>query len=259
MPSGASYNARAPRSHRTALGELLAIWGALPRTVRRYASDFAAVFAEEGREVPNRLAWIAIPATIAGILIVAAWLLLCVATASWIAATYDWRWEMALYLVALVNVALAVVALAAAYRSLKAPLFPFTTYEIQRLRGDGAVLSGERTSAEPPHVADAGPRERALMRSEAELEARLCEVRQATPRLLTTPSVIAATAAVGLFLGLVTAKRKPRTTVVAAQGAAGVPVTRQLFNVALSQLSGLAVAAALREFQRRAWHGRTGF
>lgn len=259
MPSRTSYNAGAPRSHRTALGELLAIWGALPRTVRRYASDFAAVFAEEGREVPNRLAWIAIPAIIAGILIVAAWLLLCVATASWIAATYDWRWEMALYLVALVNVVLAVVALAAAYRSVRAPLFPFTTYEFQRLRRDGTTLSGEGASAEAPPLAAAGPRERALMRSEAELEARLSQVKQATPALLTTPSVIAATAGVGLVLGLVTAKRKPRTTVVAAQAAGSVPVTRQLLNVALSQLSSLAVAAALREFQRRAGHGRSGF
>ena len=81
------------RSHRTALGQLFAMWGALPRTARRFASDFSAVFAAETRELGSRLAWAAIPAGLAIVLIVAAWLLLCVATASWIAATYGWRQE----------------------------------------------------------------------------------------------------------------------------------------------------------------------
>src|SRR5688572_25760936 len=112
------------------------MWGALPRTARRFASDFSAVFAAETRELGSRLAWAAIPAGLAIVLIVAAWLLLCVATASWIAATYGWRWEMALYLVALVNIVLAVVAAMLAFRSLKVPMFPFTTYEIHRLRNN---------------------------------------------------------------------------------------------------------------------------
>lgn len=252
MPVGTSFDATPPRKGRSALGQLLAMWGGLPRVVRRFAGDFAAVFAEEGREIPHRLAWIAIPAAIGGVLIVAAWLLLCVATASWLAAAYGWRWEMALYLVALVNVALAILAAAAAYRALKAPLFPFTTYELHRLRnGDPRANAPE---AGPP-LDHAGPKERALLRSEAELEARLSQVRQATPALLATPSVIAATAGIGMCLGLLTAKRKPRGGNVPPP--AGLPLPRQLLNIAFGQLSSFAVAAALREFQRRAGHGRS--
>jgi hypothetical protein len=254
MPVGTSFNATPPRKGRSALGQLLAMWGALPRVVRRFAADFAAVFAEEGREIPHRLAWIAIPAAIGGVLVVAAWLLLCVATASWLAAAYGWRWEMALYLVALVNVALAILAAAAAFRALKAPLFPFTTYELHRLRGGDAGAGEDALEAGPP-LDDAGPKERALLRSEAELEARLSQVRQATPALLATPSVIAATAGLGLCVGLLTAKRKPRGGSVPPS--AGVPLPRQLLNIAFGQLSSLAVAAAMREFQRRAGHGRS--
>jgi MFS family permease len=253
MPLESSYQAETPRSRRTALGQLLAMWGALPRTARRFAADFAAVFADEGREVPQRLAWIAIPAALGAVLIVAAWLLLCVATASWIAATYGWRWEMALYLVAVVNVLLALIAVIAAYRALKSPLFPFTTYEWHRLRSNGERYS-EKGIVDAPPLAHAGPKERALIRSEAELQARLAQVKQATPELLTTPSVVAATVAVGLILGFATAKRKPRGAVVAVP--AGISLTRQLLNVAIGQLSSLAAAAALREFQRRARHER---
>lgn len=252
MPVGTSFDATRPRKGRSALGQLLAMWGALPRVVRRFASDFAAVFAEEGREVPHRLAWIAVPAAIGGVLIVAAWLLLCVATASWLAAAYDWRWEMALYLVALVNVALAMLAVLAAYRALKVPLFPFTTYELHRLRG--AEGRGDGDAEAGPPLEGAGPKERALMRSEAELEARLSQVRHATPALLATPSVIAATAGVGLCLGLLTAKGKPRGRPVPP--AATVTLPRQLLNIAFGQLSSLAIAAAMREFQRRAGPGR---
>ncbi|MGQ0750739.1 MAG: hypothetical protein ACT4PS_09420 [Betaproteobacteria bacterium] len=253
MPVGTSFRATPPRRGRSALGQLVAMWGALPRVVRRFASDFAAVFAEEGREVPHRLAWIAIPAAIGGVLIVAAWLLLCVATASWLAAAYDWRWEMALYLVALVNVALAILAAVAAYRAVKAPLFPFTTYELHRLRSGDARAGEDALEAGPP-LDHAGPKERALMRSEAELEARLSQVRHATPALLATPSVIATTAGIGLCLGLLTAKRRPRTGTLPPPAAA--PLPRQLLNIAFGQLSSLAVAAAMREFQRRTGHGR---
>lgn len=251
MPVGTSFDATPPRKGRSALAQLLAMWGALPRVVRRFASDFAAVFAEEGREIPHRLTWIAIPAAIGSVFIVAAWLLLCVATASWLATAYGWRWEMALYLVALVNAALAILAVLAAYRALKAPLFPFTTYELHRLRGADARGDGH-AEAGPPFE-DAGPKERALMRSEAELEARLAQVRHATPALLATPSVIAATAGVGLCLGLLTAKGRARGRSVPP--AATVTLPRQLLNIAFGQLSSLAIAAAMREFQRRAGRG----
>jgi MFS family permease len=246
------------RSHRTALGQLFAIWGALPRTVRRYASDFSAVFAAETRQLGSRVAWAAIPAVLALILVVAGWLLLCVATASWIAATYQWRWEMALYLVALVNIVLAVIAALLAFRSLKAPSFPFTTYQIQRLRSNDEPLNvaDETVLGNTPSLDHAGPKERALMRSEAELEARISQVKNATPQLLTTPSVIAATAGVGLAFGFLTGKRKTRQVVVARTGTANAPLARQLINVAIGQLSSLAVHAALREFQRRALRGR---
>lgn len=253
MQVGTSFDAAPPRKGRSALGRLLAMWGALPRVVRRFATDFAAVFVEEGREVPHRLARIAIPIAIGGVLVVAAWLLACVATASWLAAAYGWRWEVALYLVALANVAAALIAVAAAYRALKAPLFPFTTYELHRLR-NGDVRAGEHVLETAPPLDHAGPKERALMRSEAELEARLSQVRQATPALLTTPSVIATTAGIGLCLGLLTAKRKARGRAVSPPAA--VPLSRQLLNVALGQLSSLAMAAAMRELQRRAGHGR---
>jgi MFS family permease len=252
MQVGTSFDAAPPRKGRSALGRLLVMWGALPRVVRRFAADFAAVFAEEGREVPHRLAWIAIPAVIGGALLAAAWLLACVATASWLAATYGWRWEMALYLVALANVVLALIAVAAAYRALKAPLFPFTSYELHRLRSGDARAGDDVLEGGPP-LDHAGPKERALMRSEAELEARLSQVRQATPALLTTPSVIAATAGIGLCFGLLTAKRKAR--VRTGSPPAAVPLSRQLLNIAFGQLSSLAVAAAMREFQRRAGSG----
>ena len=49
-------NAAPPRVDRTGLRQLIALWGVLPRTVRRFAGDFAAVFAEEGRELPARVA-----------------------------------------------------------------------------------------------------------------------------------------------------------------------------------------------------------
>lgn len=252
---------RTSRSHRTALGQLLAMWGALPRSMRRFASDFSAVFAAESRELGTRLAWAAIPAGLAVILIIVAWLLFCVATASWIAATYEWRWEMALYLVTLVNIVLAVIAALLAFRSVKAPFFPFTTYEIHRLRSNGDPLdvTEEHALASAPPMDHAGPKERALMRSEAELEARISQVRNATPHLLTTPSVIATAAGVGLALGYLTGKRKTRQVVVARAGSAHVPLTKQLINVAFGQLSSLAVAAALREFQRRAGHERRDY
>lgn len=256
MPYEASLNAGTRRVHRTALGQLLALWGALPRTIRRFATDFGAVFAEEGREVPARLAWIAIALVIAGILIIAGWLLLCVATASWLVAAQGWRWEMALYLIALANVLLALIAIIVAYRSLKSPLFPFTSYELHRLRSsDDPQLEDPRAGVPaeaPAALAHAGPRERALMRSEAELEARLSEVRRVTPQLIATPSVIAAAAGVGLVAGYLT-KRKSRETAATYQ-AQGVPLGRQLLNVAFGQLSSVAVAAALREIQRRAGH-----
>ena len=43
MPVGTSFDATPPRKGRSALGQLLAMWGALPRVVRRFATDFAAV------------------------------------------------------------------------------------------------------------------------------------------------------------------------------------------------------------------------
>lgn len=249
-------NAGGPRVHRTGLQQLLALWGALPRTIRRFVGDFAAVAAEEGRELPARLAWAAGAAVIAGILVVAGWLLLCAATASWLTSAHGWRWEMSLYAVAAANLLLAVIATLAAYRSLKSPLFPFTSYELNRLRSSETRVSrqGVSPAAEMPlpHPKP-GSREQALIQSEAELEARLTEVRHATRRLIATPSVIAATAGVGFVAGYITSKRKARTTVVSTH-AAQVPLTRQLMNIAFGQLSSLAVAAAMRELQRRTGH-----
>ena len=242
-------NAAPPRVDRTGLRQLIALWGVLPRTVRRFAGDFAAVFAEEGRELPARVAWTAVALVIAGILLVAGWLLLCVATASWLAAAHGWRWEMAAYLVALANVLLAVIALIVVYRSLKSPFFPFTSYGLHRLRSDKS--GGARPDEGVPPL-NPGPRERELMRSEAELETRLREARRATPELIATPSVIAAVAGVGFIVGYFT-KRKARSTIVAGE-ARQVPLARQLANIAFGQLSSLAVAAALRELQRRTGH-----
>lgn len=242
------------RSRRTALGQLISMWAALPRSIRRFVADFAAVMAEEGRDIPGRLATTAIAVVIAAIVIVCGWLLLCVATAAWLVSAQAWRWEMALYLVAVVNLAIAVIAILATYRGLKSPFFPVTTYELQRLR----EANHEHAADEPvpEAVANAGPRERALIRSEADLEARLAEVRRATPLLIATPSVIAATAGVGFALGYISANPR-RSRGRTAQTQTRVPLTRQLLNIAFGQLSSLAVAAALREFQRRAGDDRS--
>jgi hypothetical protein len=94
------------------------------------------------------------------------------------------------------------------------------------------------------------------MQSKTELQSRISQVKRVTPQLLTTPSVIAATLGVGVLLGWVTSKRKQQNTIVAAQ-APGVPMTRQLVSIAFGQLSSLALAAALREIQRRTGHDRS--
>lgn len=250
MPAPASFSGAPRRVHRTALGQLLALWGALPRAMRRFAGDFAAVFAEEGREVPRRLAWSAVACVIGGILVVSGWLLACAATASWMVTAYGWRWDMALYVVALANLALAAIAILAAWHALKGPFFPYTSYELHRLRHGDDGQPHPSAADTPVELADPGPRERALMRSEAELEARLAEVRRVTPQLIATPSVIAATAGVGFVAGYLTSRRKSRPRSIAGE-AQNVPLTRQLLNIAFGQLSSLAVAAALREFQRR--------
>jgi len=255
MPSPASFSGAPRRVHRTALGQLLALWGALPRAMRRFAGDFAAVFAEEGREVPRRLAWSAVASAIAGILVVSGWLLACAATASWMVTAYGWRWDMALYVVALANLAPAVIAILAAWHALKTPFFPYTSYELHRLRNNEGRSSPERAGSPaeaPAPLADLGPRERALLRSEAELKARLSEVRRVTPRLIATPSVIAATAGAGWVAGYITTRRKSHRKSAAGEGPHNAPLTRQLVNIAFGQLSSLAIAAALREFQRRA-------
>lgn len=238
------------RVHRTALGQLLAIWAALPRAVRRYAQDLGAVAAEEGREIPGRLVTAGIGFTIALILVVAGWIVLCAAAASSLVQALDWRWDMALYVVTAVNVALALIAGLVAYRALKTPFFPYTSHEFERLRHGELTHAHGATPA--PAVAP-GPRERELLRSEAELEARITEVRHATPQLIARPSVIATVAGVGLLAGLATARSRTRAR-RAATANAQTPLSRQLLNLAFGQLSSLAVAAALREFQRRAGH-----
>ena len=240
---------RAPRS---AIGQLWSMWSALPGSVRRFAADFAAVFMQEGSRVPARLAWTAVALAVAGIFVIAAWLLACVAVASWLISGHGWQRETALFLVAAVNLLLAVVAIVTAYRWLKAPFFPVTSYELQRLR------SAERTAppaeahsfGEGTALADSGPEARALMQSETELQSRISQVKRVTPQLLTTPSVIAAALGVGVLLGWVTSKRKRPSVIVASQPPS-VPMTRQLLTIGFGQLSSLALAAALREIQRR--------
>lgn len=254
MPAFSRFDAGGRPAHRTALGRLFAIWAALPRAVRSYARDFAAVAAGEGREVPGRLTAAAIGMIVAAVLAVSAWLLLCAGTAAWLVAAQDWRWETALYAVALANVVLGLSAGLLAYRSLKTPFFPYTSYEIDRLRHGDLARPPEGAPTEAlAALRDPGPRERALLRSEAELEARLTEVRYATPQLIATPSVIAAVAGAGLVVGLLTSQGKSRAH-REPMHAAHVPLTRQLLNIAFGQLSSLAVAAAMREFQRRAGH-----
>lgn len=257
MSSPASLNAGA-RGRRTALGQLLSMWAALPRSIRRFVADFAAVMAEEGREVPGRLAATAVALVIAAIVIVCGWLLLCIATAAWLVSAQAWRWEMALYVIAVVNLAIAAIAILAAFRALKSPFFPVTTYELHRLREANHEHAADQADREPvpEAVANAGPRERALIRSEADLAARLAEVRRATPLLIATPSVIAATAGVGFAVGFITAKPRARRGGT-AQPQIPVPFTRQLLNLAFGQLSSLAVAAALRQFQRGAGDDRS--
>jgi hypothetical protein len=97
------------------------------------------------------------------------------------------------------------------------------------------------------------------MQSESELQARISEVKRTTPQLLTTPSVIGATAGVGMLLGFVTSNKRKRRAASAPAYAANVPFSRQLLNVALGQLSSLALAVALRELQRRTGHDRQRF
>jgi len=240
---------RAPRS---AIGQLWSMWSALPGSVRRFASDFAAVFMQESSKVPARLAWSAIAFAIAGIFVIAGWLLACVAAASWLVSNYAWQRETALFLIALVNLVLAVVAVVTAYRWLKPPFFPVTSYELQRLRSADrdAPPAAAHSLDEDRVLADSGPEARALMQSETELQSRISQVRRATPQLLTTPSVIAATVGVGMLLGWVTSKRKQQSRVVASQ-ASSVPMGRQLLSIGFGQLSSLALAAAMREIQRR--------
>lgn len=246
---------RAPRS---AIGQLWSMWSALPGSVRRFASDFAAVFMQEGSRVPARLAWTAIALAVAGIFVIAGWLLACVAAASWLVSSHGWQREAALFLVALVNLLLAVVAIITAYRWLKPPFFPVTSYELHRLRSAdrNAPPAEARSLDEGTALSDSGPKARALMQSETELQSRISQVKRVTPQLLTTPSVIAAVLGIGVLLGWVTSKRKRQSTLVTAQ-APGVPMTRQLLNIGLGQLSSLAFAAALREIQRRTGHDRS--
>jgi hypothetical protein len=234
------------------------MWSALPGSVRRFVSDFAAVFVQEGSRVPARLAWSACALAVAGIFAIAGWLLACVAAASWLVDSHDWQREAALLLVALVNLVLAVVAILTAYRWLKPPFFPVTSYELHRLRSTdrNAPRAHARSLDESSALSDSGPKARALMQSETELQSRISQVKRVTPQLLTTPSVIAATLGVGVLLGWVTSKRKQQNTIVAAQ-APGVPMTRQLVNIAFGQLSSLALAAALREIQHRTGHDRS--
>jgi MFS family permease len=256
MPSRASLNPGERRAQRPAIAQLLSMWRALPGSVRRFASDFAAVFVQEGRRVSARVTWAALALAVAGILVLAGWLLVCAATVSWAVSAHGWPWERALYLAALLNLLLAVISIVAANRWLKSPFFPVTSYELHRLRSaDGHAPPAWKSSFEGSPISNAGPKERALMRSEAELQARILQVKRVTPQLLTTPSVVAATAGAGLLLGLVTSKRKRQTTVIAGP-AANVPATKQLVNVAFGQLSSLALAVALRELQRRAGHDR---
>jgi MFS family permease len=258
MPSPASLTPGDRRAQRPAIAQLLSMWRALPGSVRRFASDFAAVFVQEGRQVSARMAWAALALAVAGILVLAGWLLVCAATVSWAVSAHGWPWERALYLAALLNLLLAVISIVAANRWLKSPLFPVTSYELRRLRSTDshAPLAEAATSQNRPPTSSEDPKERALMRSEAELQARILQVKRATPQLLTAPSVIAATAGAGMLLGLVTSKRKRQTTTVSAGPAANVPATKQLVNVAFGQLSSLALAVALRELQRRAGHDR---
>lgn len=256
MGPGASEGAKS-HAHRSAIAQLVAIWGALPRSFRRFASDFAAVAVQEGSEVPGRLARTTVSFAIAGIFIVTVWLLLCLAAVAWTVSAYGWEWQSALGLVALLNLLFAAIAAVAGYHWLKAPFFPITSYELHRLR--------EFDSSAPPAGADAirnrrpsfdvGPKEEALLQSEAELEAQISLAKRATPHLLTRPQVIASTAAVGLVLGLITSSGKRR---VYASDTAKRSMTTQLLTVALGQLSSLAVAAAMREFERRReqHHGR---
>jgi hypothetical protein len=234
------------------------MWSALPGSVRRFVSDFAAVFVQEGSRVPARLAWSTCALAVAGIFAIAGWLLACVAAASWLVNSHDWQREAALFLVALVNLVLAVVAILTAYRWLKPPFFPVTSYELRRLRSvdRNAPPAEARSLDESSALSDSGPKARALMQSEAELQSRISQVKRVTPQLLTTPSVIAATLGVGVLLGWVTSRRKQQNMIVAAQ-APGVPMTRQLVNIAFGQLSSLALAAALREIQRRTGHDRS--
>jgi hypothetical protein len=234
------------------------MWAALPGSVRRFASDFASVVAEESRHVPARLAWTSGALVFAGMLLLTGWLLLCVATVSWLAAEYGWQRETALYMVAVLNLLLAVICIVAAYRWLKAPFFPVTSYELGRLRTINTSRDPARSSENSASLSDVGPKERALMQSEADLQARISEVKR-TRQLLTTPSVIGATAGVGMLLGFVTSNRRKRQLASAPAHAANVPVSRQLLSVALAQLSSLALAAALRELQRRTGHDRQRF
>ena len=232
------------------------MWRALPGSARRFVADFAAVFMQEGRKVPARLAWSAAALAIAGILVTAGWLLLCGAVASWLTNAHGWQRETVLFVLALANLLLAAIAILTAYRWLKPPFFPVTSHELHRLRSFERNAPATPALDDDAALSDAGPQARALMQSETELQSRLSQVKRATPQLLTTPSVIAATAGIGVLLGFVTSKRRPQGTLGTAQ-ATRVPMTRQLVNIAFGQLSSLALAAALREIQRRSGHDRS--
>jgi len=209
-------------------------------SARRTAVDFIELFAAEGRIASFRIVRIIVLALLSGVLLVTAWLLLCVAVAALLAHVYALQWEYVILVVAVLQVAAALVLISYVR---KTGAHGFFTAILNQIRD-------RRIPEEAPHPTSLGDLERqrdlcehALDSSRRAVAKALQQTKAEVRSAITGPAMIAGVVGLGLLAG----RRRDRVPRGGFKSSLLGIVLRQLTSLAVAKL----VASAMERASRR--------
>ena len=209
-------------------------------TESRYAwRDFVDLFAIEGRLASLRLIQLIILALLGGLLIIIAWILLCLAGGQVLHQRYGWQWQYILLALAGVHLIATLVVVLRLRDSSKRLFFPAT---LAHLRG-----KNERVGTLPLSISEM-ERHREIV--EASLERTKVAAKQAMRQSeeefklwITKPSVLLSAVAVGYFIA---PRRKPAGVERTSHGLLGSVVP-----MILNQVMTAAIAKVVASIDRK--------
>lgn len=208
----------------------------------RYAwREFIELFAIEGRLASLRFVRLIIFALLGGLLLLIAWLLLCLAGAEILHQRYVWEWKYILLSLAGFHMVLALFAVFALRETAGQFFFPATLRQVRGRKGqtNGPTLSvgaleQERESVEASLEKAKSSTVQAMLQSEHNLKS-----------WVTKPSVLASAVALGIFLAPRRIKHH-RPLHVSSAGLLGV-VLPALLNQVMSAVIASMVASSNTE------------